>query len=85
MGRDASVKDIMHVNTGTGAWHNNGSCCYFYSTMRVSVYTTQYRLDTSWVPAGMGVHGSPRLAHVLGHMHVGLHVYLVHTQSVYTA
>lgn len=64
----------MHVNTGTSAWHNNSSCCYFYSAMKVSVYTTQYRLDTSWVPARLSVHESSRLAHV--RMPIGLHVHI---------
>ena len=44
--------------------------------MKVSVHTAQYRLDTSWVPARMGVHEAPRLLHMQVHTHIGLPLHL---------
>lgn len=60
---------------GTQEVLNNGSCCSS-SSRKVSVNTSQYRFDATWLSTRVGVHKFPRLVHVQVHQHVGLPMHL---------
>lgn len=60
---------------GTQEVLNNGSCCSS-SSRKVSVNISQNRLDTTWLPARMGMHKFPRLVHVQVHLHIDLPMHL---------
>lgn len=68
---DMSGKDVMHGNAWSGAAHSKCSVMVAAATLPRRLFTLPGR-DWTPPPGGVGVHESPRLAHVQIHTHIGL-------------